>query len=128
MARAITPTAALQQIKAGTPGSLYLLLGDDEHEKIELAAEFEGIVDESLRAFNVERFHGGDVSLGTILDAARTVPMMADRRVVVVTRAERVLEPARESASATRDAEAMQRLRGRPAGPCRARPGGGPAR
>lgn len=105
--RRITPRTAHEQIREGTPDAVYVIVGDDEHEKLELAAEFDRLVEEELRAFNVERFHGGDVSLGAVLDAARTLPMMAPRRLVVVTHAERVLEPSRDTQAANRDAEAM---------------------
>ena len=103
----VTPASVHAQITSGHVDSVYLILGDDEHEKAEVAAEFDRIVDEDLRAFNVDRFYGGDASLGQILDAARTFPMMAPRRVVVARRAERLLEPARESQATTRDAEAL---------------------
>lgn len=103
----VTPAAVHTQIASGTIDPLYLILGDDEHEKAELAAEFEEVIEECLRAFNVERFHGGDVPLCAILDAARTLPMMAPRRLVVALRAERLLEPKRESEAATRDVDAL---------------------
>ena len=103
----VTPASVHRQIDTGSLDPVYLVLGEDEHEKAELASEFEQAIDDGLRAFNVERFHGGDASLGAILDAARTVPMMAPRRLVVVLRADRVLEPRRESAAATRDADAL---------------------
>ena len=103
----VTPAAVHTQIASGTLDPLYLVLGDDEYEKAELAAEFEEAVDAELRAFNVERFHGGDVSLRAILDAARTLPMMAPRRLVVALRAERILEPKGESEAATRDADSL---------------------
>jgi DNA polymerase-3 subunit delta len=102
-----TPASVHRQIASGSLDSVYLVLGDDEHEKSELASEFEGAVDEGLRAFNVERFRGGDSSVGTILDAARTLPMMAPRRLVIVLRADRGLEPKRDSAAATREADAL---------------------
>ena len=103
----VTPATVHTQIASGTLDPLYLVLGDDEYEKAEMASEFEEVVDAELRAFNVERFHGGDVSLRVILDATRTLPMMVPRRLVVVLRAERLLEPKRESDSATRDADAL---------------------
>lgn len=102
-----TPAAVHTQIASRTLDPLYLVLGDDEYEKAELAAEFEEAIDAELRAFNVERFHGGEVSIRTILDAARTLPMMVPRRLVVAVRAERILEPKRESEAATRDADAL---------------------
>ena len=102
-----TPASVHRQIASGSLDSVYLILGDDEHEKAELASEFEQALDDDLRAFNVERFHGGDASLGTILDAARTLPMMAPRRLVVVLRADRLLEPKRESSAAAREVDAL---------------------
>ena len=102
-----TPASLQTQIASGTVDSVYLVLGDDEHEKTELVAEFDSLVEEDLRVFNCDRFHGGDATIGQLLDAARTMPMMAARRLVVVSRAERLLEPARESQAATRDAEAL---------------------
>lgn len=102
-----TPASVHRQIASGSLDSVYLILGDDEHEKAELASEFEQALDDDLRAFNVERFHGGDALLGTILDAARTLPMMAPRRLVVVLRADRVLEPKPESTAAAREADAL---------------------
>ncbi len=102
-----TPASIQTQIASGTVDSVYLVLGDDEHEKTELVAEFDSLFEEDLRVFNCDRFHGGDATIGQLLDAARTMPMMAARRLVVVSRAERLLEPARESQAATRDAEAL---------------------
>ena len=104
---ACTPATVLKQIASGKLAPVYLVLGDDEHEKAELAAEFEHVIEEGLRAFNVDRFYGGETSLGAILDAARTFPMMAPRRVVITLRAERAIQPKRESEAATRDAEAF---------------------
>ena len=103
----VKPSAIQRQIASGTLDPVYLLLGDDEYEKRELATEFEEAIGAELRAFNVERFHGGESSLGDVLAAAQTLPMMAPRRLIVVLSAERVLEPKRESAAATRDAEAL---------------------
>ena len=58
---------------SGTLEPIYLILGDDEHETTELANEFEQVVDEELRPFNIERFDGVDApadvvrELGTCL-------------------------------------------------------------
>src|SRR4029078_12171469 len=94
-------TKVRQQIAANTPDPVYLLLGEDDVEKSALAAEFADLVDEGLRAFNVERIHAGDVTTGDrladlvarIASAVRTLPMMVPRRVVVVTMAEALLTP-----------------------------------
>ena len=95
------------QIASGTLDSIYLILGDDDYQKAEVAGEFEQAVDEGLRVFNVDRFHGGESSLGVILDAARTLPMMVPRRLVIVLHAEHVIESKRESDATKRDTEAF---------------------
>ena len=61
------------------------LLGDDEHEKSALALALGELVEEDLRAFNVERFYAVDTARdarSSVAEAARTLPMMAQRRVV----------------------------------------------
>ncbi len=106
----ITPSAVRKQIASGQTDPIYLLLGEDEVEKSALAAEFADLVDEGLRAFNVERIHAGDFTtgerlmdgVGSIIAAARTLPMMAPRRIVAVMQAETLIAPKRESDAATR--------------------------
>lgn len=105
---AVTLEDIQSQIASETLDSIYLILGDDDHQKAELAGEFEEVVDEGLRAFNVDRIHGGESSLGVILDAARTLPMMVPRRLVIVLHAEHVIEPKRQSEAAERDIEAFE--------------------
>ena len=111
-----------QQIQAGTPESIYLILGEDEVEKSALASEFADLVEEGLRAFNVERIHAGDLTTGDrladgvagLVAAVRTLPMMVPRRVVIVLQAETLLAPKRESDAATRALEQLEELIKRP--------------
>ncbi|HZT75975.1 MAG TPA: DNA polymerase III subunit delta, partial [Vicinamibacterales bacterium] len=113
-----TPAAVRKQIASGSPDPIYLLVGDDEVEKAALAAEFGELVEEGLRAFNVERIHAGDWTsgdklsdgVGGLVAAARTLPMMAPRRIVVVLQAEAIIAPKRESDAATRALEAFEEL------------------
>ena len=111
---ALTPAAVLESIASGTPDAVYLLQGDDEVEKSALAGEFAELVEEGLRAFNVESIHVSDVAgdkmaeaVASLIDSVRTLPMMAPRRVVVVFQAQNLLAPKRESDVATR---ALERL------------------
>jgi DNA polymerase III delta subunit len=114
----MTAAAVRKQIAAGEPDSVYLLTGEDDLEKSALAAEFADLVDEGLRAFNVERIHAGEWTTGdrliegvdSIVAAARTLPMMAPRRIVAVLQAESVLTPKRESEAAARATAALERL------------------
>jgi len=119
---ALTPAAVRKQIAAGTADPIYLLLGEDEVEKSALAAEFADLVDEGLRAFNVERIHAGDMTTGdrladgvaSIVAAVRTLPMMVPRRIVTVVQVETLLAPKRESDAATRALEQFEDLIKRP--------------
>ena len=105
---ALTSAALLERVAAGDPAPVYLLVGDDEHEKRVLAAALADTIDEGLRAFNVDRFHGGDVGLDAVLAAARIVPVMAPRRIVIAVRAERMLQPAKENEASRRALDALE--------------------
>jgi DNA polymerase III delta subunit len=71
-----------------------------------LAADIAAIVEDELRAFNVERMYASDKSVtpASIVESARLLPMMAERRVVIVLRAEKLLKPRRRG-KAVEDAE-----------------------
>jgi DNA polymerase-3 subunit delta len=105
-------------IAAGETQPIYLLQGEDDVEKSALAHEFEALIDEGIRAFNVERVHAGDLSSGdklaaavhSLVDAARTLPMMAPRRLVLVFQADSLLVPKRESETASRALDDLERL------------------
>ena len=92
-----------KQIKSGKTGPLYVLEGDDLQSRHDLALEFAALVDEGLQAFNVQSFYaneatnasGRDQLIGQILSNARTLPMMAPRRVIIVHEADRLLAPKR---------------------------------
>jgi DNA polymerase-3 subunit delta len=101
-------TAALRkQIASGETGPIYLLIGQDAAEQSAVAAEFADMVDEGLRAFNVDRLYGGDTKVDQLLDSANTLPMMVPRRVVVLLEAEKLLVPKRDSEAAE---QAIERL------------------
>jgi DNA polymerase-3 subunit delta len=93
-----TPAQVRKQIAAGKPDPLYLIVGDDEAEMSHLAGDLTAIVEDELRAFNVERMYATDKSTtpAAIAEAARQLPMMSARRVVVVLRAEKLLKPKRK--------------------------------
>jgi DNA polymerase-3 subunit delta len=109
------PSDVRRDITSGTTAPLYLLEGDDPQSRQDLALEFATLVDEGLQAFNVESFHAAeagaasarDAMIASILGAARTLPMMAPRRVVLVHEAERLLSPKRSKED---EAEAQPEL------------------
>jgi DNA polymerase-3 subunit delta len=85
-----------------------VLIGPDEVEKAEFAAQFLELVDEGLRAFNIDRFYGGETRAGQVIDAANTMPMMVPRRIVVVMEAEKLLFPSRETKATEEDQERLK--------------------
>jgi DNA polymerase-3 subunit delta len=95
-----SPAAVRAAIAKRTLDPLYLILGDDEAEMSRLAGDIAGVVEDELRAFNMERMYAGEkgASAAAIVEAARQLPMMGDRRVVVVLRAEKILKPKRRKA------------------------------
>ncbi|PYR60358.1 MAG: DNA polymerase III subunit delta [Acidobacteria bacterium] len=94
---AATPADVRAAVARRAPDPVYLLVGDDEAETAALAAEISSLVEDEMRAFNLERLYAGDkgVTPASIAESARQFPMMSDRRVVVVLRGERLLKPKR---------------------------------
>jgi DNA polymerase-3 subunit delta len=122
------PAEVRAQIAAGGTGPLYLLEGDDLQARHDLALEFAALVEEGLQAFNVESFHANEAGtagardqlIAAILTAARTLPMMAPRRVVLVHEAERLLAPRRSKEDEAAEAApepAGRRRKAAPASP-----------
>ena len=103
----LTPAALRQEIATGNTAPLYMLVGDDDVERSAVAGEFADIVEEGLRAFNVDRLYGGEIKVDDLIDATATLPMMAPRRVVVVMEAEKLLIPKRESKAADEELERL---------------------
>jgi len=97
-----TPTAVRAAVARRALDPVYLIVGDDETEMLRLAADITAVVEDELRAFNVERLYAGDkgVTAAAIVESCRLLPMMSDRRVVVVLRGERLLKPKRRGRGA----------------------------
>lgn len=95
--------AALQkQIAAGKLSAVHLFVGEDVKLMARMVDAVEATVDPADRPFAVERLYAGE-SGGTPVDiaaAARAFPMLGDRRIVIVVRAERLLKPKRATSSA----------------------------
>jgi DNA polymerase-3 subunit delta len=103
----LTATILRKQLAAGETDPLYMLVGADELEKSSVAAEFAEMIEEDLRPFNVERIYGGETRVDELIDLARTLPMMALRRVIVVAEAEKLLIPKRESKATDEEQERL---------------------
>jgi DNA polymerase-3 subunit delta len=88
----MTPREFAAAIARGTVAPVYLVIGDDEAGKDEVVASLARLVEEELRGFNVERFTAGDARPDDVVFAARTLPMLGERRVVVFTHIERLFK------------------------------------
>src|SRR5258706_15796878 len=75
----------VDELREGEPGPLYLLYGK-ERFLVDRAVDLlrQRVLDPRTRDFNYELFHGKDGRAAAIVQAARTLPMMARRRLVLV--------------------------------------------
>jgi DNA polymerase III subunit delta len=85
------------RLSKGEIAPVYLVVGDDDLGRDQAVERLVRLVDEDDRMLNVERFHaaeraGQDPRPGVVVAAARTVPMIGDRRVVVYLHAERLFK------------------------------------
>ncbi len=86
----MTPAEAIAQARAGKLEPIYVVAGEERLLRDEVVTALRTA---SLRggvaAFNEDRFTAGEADVEAIVAAARTVPMMAPRRFVMVRGAER---------------------------------------
>lgn len=86
----MTPDEAIAQARSGRLSPIYLVAGEERLlrdqvvEELRKAALGGGVPD-----FNEDKFTAGEVGVETVVAAARTVPLMANRRFVLVRAAER---------------------------------------
>ncbi|MEW6668020.1 MAG: DNA polymerase III subunit delta [Thermodesulfobacteriota bacterium] len=83
--RDLSPSDVAGALKRGKPASLYLFHGPNEFmmERSLLQAR-EALIPESARAFNLEIFYAGESDPADILARARSVPFLAERRLIIV--------------------------------------------
>ena len=86
---ALTKETLDAQLAAGELQPVYLVVGDDEGDKDDIARAFQAAVPDDIQAFAFERYSALDTDPGVIVNSARTLPFLGDRRVIVVTRAEK---------------------------------------
>ena len=105
---AASPADVRTAIARRAPAGVYLFLGDDDAELSRLAGDVTALVEDEWRAFNVDRLYAGDkgVTAASIVESANLLPMMSERRVVVVLRTEKLLKPKRRGKAAEEIADA----------------------
>lgn len=81
----ITYTKAIDQIKKGNLAPVYLIFGEEKYLHNEL---IDLIINTSLdlgtKDFNFDLFYANETPVDKIVNVARSFPMMAERRIVVV--------------------------------------------
>lgn len=100
----VTDVQARRSLESGALPSVLVLLGDDDVAKDAFVEAVCARIEDGLRAFNVERLYANEQSLADILSSARTLPLLGDRRVVVVLRAEVFLRPKKKGSVDSDDA------------------------
>jgi DNA polymerase-3 subunit delta len=81
----VTPEEAIDQAKAGQAGPVYLVTGEETFlvERV-VGALREAALAGGIPNLNEEKLVAGDVDVDRILSAAKMLPMMAKRRLIVV--------------------------------------------
>jgi DNA polymerase III subunit delta len=86
----VTPDAAIAQAKKGALLPVYLVTGTEQWLRDQVVAELRAAaLGGGVAAFNEDKFTAGETDVDKVVAAARTVPMMANRRFVLVRSAER---------------------------------------
>jgi len=99
--------ALRRHISAGKLDRVYLFLGEDIKLVDRMVDAVEATIDEADRPFAVDRVYAGEAG-GTPVDIAascRSLPMLGDRRLVIVARAEKLLKPKRAAKAGADDAD-----------------------
>lgn len=86
----MTPEQALQEAKSGTLRPVYLVFGSERflHDAV-LRALREAATRGGIPGLNDDQLVGGEHSADAAISAARTLPMMGDRRLVLVRHIDR---------------------------------------
>lgn len=103
--RPIDPRKLEQQVASGKLAPVYVLYGADVKRVEAIVDAIEATIDPADRAFAVDRLYAAEDggSPVDIVAAARSLPMLGDRRIVIVLRAERFLKPKRAAKAAADD-------------------------
>ena len=86
----MTPAEAIAQAKKGALLPLYVVVGEERFLRDQVVTELRtAALGGGVPAFNEDKFQAGEVDVEKVVAAARTVPMMAPKRFVLVRGVER---------------------------------------
>jgi DNA polymerase-3 subunit delta len=75
---------AVKQIRAGKLHPVYVLAGEEVYFTDRVQDELLAHIPPDMRDFNLDIFYGTETDVNRVLEAARSFPMMAERRMVIV--------------------------------------------
>ena len=108
----VTPEAAIAQAKKGELLPVYLVTGAEQWLRDQVVDELRtAALAGGVAAFNEDKYTAGETDVDTVISAARTVPMMARRRFVLVRSVERWDSAASSEDDAKRESP-IERLTG----------------
>ena len=85
----LDPDTVVKHLHTSKVAPFYLFYGPNEFLKENVLMKFrQKLLDQAAADFNLEVFYGDEGSAEEIADAARSVPFMAERRLIIVRRAE----------------------------------------
>lgn len=73
-----------RQLQAGNPAPVYVIHGEEAYYIDELVKDFEALVPDEEKDFNLYVLYGPQVEPDAVIDACLRYPMMAERQVVIV--------------------------------------------
>lgn len=77
-----------KQLASGRPAPVYLIHGEEGYYADRLAREFETMVPEQDRQFNLTILYGAETTADAVMNACRAYPMMGGRQVVLLKEAQ----------------------------------------
>ena len=87
---------AKKEIAAGEFLPIYFICGDETFFVDSYQDDLIKVMPDDLRDFNMDIFYGNETTLSKVLSAAKSYPMMADRRIVVLREFSALFERNRE--------------------------------
>ena len=119
MSSRLSPSAFRKQIESGKPERVYLFAGPDHETKAAMASLLAESLEDDLRAFNFDRLHVADSrpearrQVWTLIDLAKTLPMMAPWRVIIVQGVEKLVAALRKAEGSRDEWAELGALQGR---------------
>jgi len=85
-----SPEDVLKTLQKGRLEPVYLFYGPGEFRMEKILDQIKSLVPEGTRQLNLEILYGGETEPEKILEHARTLPFLAERRLIIVRRTEAV--------------------------------------